>query len=308
MAGPVTYVYDAAGNAVADGTFIFTWNTAGRLSNVSTGDETAVSSLYNGHGERMLKMKPQGREIKSTIFVYDPAGRLIGDYSTPTVRKKPGAWQLNQETVWFGDIPVAVLKQDIVNDPVQVYYIHADHLNTPRMIVDSSNTPVWQWHNRNAFGDNLPDEDPDGDSNLFEYNLRFAGQYFDAETNLYYNYFRDYEPQTGRYLSSDPIGLAGGLNTYGYALQNPLSFVDPTGEAVQLPVVLKGVVAACRVAISGITKLISKVTKKNIPKDTLKSPDIDPKDITNKIPAQIDRLAKDKGLIPKGPNRLTLIQ
>ncbi|MBX3631088.1 MAG: hypothetical protein KF908_14520 [Nitrosomonas sp.] len=110
MAGPVTktYIYDAAGNAVADGMLVFTWNTVGRLSNVSTGDTTVVSSLYNGHGERTLKMKPQGRKIESTMFVYDPAGRLIGDYSTPTVRRKPGAWQLSQETVWFDDIPVAV--------------------------------------------------------------------------------------------------------------------------------------------------------------------------------------------------------
>ena len=60
--------------------------------------------------------------------------------------------------------------------------------------------------------------------------MRFAGQYFDNETRLHYNYFRDYDPETGRYISSDPIGLAGGLNTYGYALQNPLTYVDPDGK------------------------------------------------------------------------------
>ncbi len=101
------------------------------------------------------------------------------------------------------------------------------------MIVNQTNIPVWRWSDNRAFGNYLPDEDPDGDSQLFEYNLRFAGQYFDSETNLHYNYFRDYDPETGRYISSDPIGLAGGLNTYGYALQNPLSFNDPTGEAAQ---------------------------------------------------------------------------
>ena len=51
----------------------------------------------------------------------------------------------------------------------------------------------------------------------------------DQETELFYNYFRDYDPQTGRYVQSDPIGLAGGINTYGYANQNPLRYVDPLG-------------------------------------------------------------------------------
>ncbi len=80
-----------------------------------------------------------------------------------------------------------------------------------------------------AFGANLPDEDPDGNSQLFEYNPRFPGQYFDKETNLYYNYFRYYEPETGRYISPDPIGLEGGLNVFGYVEQNPLSLVDLYG-------------------------------------------------------------------------------
>jgi RHS repeat-associated protein len=126
-------------------------------------------------------------------------------------------------------MPVAVIKQASPTDPITVYTIHADHLNTPRVIVDATNTPVWQWANQNAYGDNLPNEDLDGDSQSFEYNLRFAGQYFDTETKLHYNYYRDYDPATGRYLSSDPIGLAGGLNTYGYVGGNPLLLTDPLG-------------------------------------------------------------------------------
>lgn len=60
-------------------------------------------------------------------------------------------------------------------------------------------------------------------------NLRFPGPCYDDETGLHYNYFRDYEPDMGRYTESDPIGLAGELNTYAYVGSNPLRFVDPLG-------------------------------------------------------------------------------
>ena len=133
-----------------------------------------------------------------------------------------------QETIWLGDTPVAVVKPDPVTQQPNIYFIEADHLNTPRVILNSAHTPIWRWDS-DAFGQGQPDEDPDSDGQSFEYNLRFPGQYYDRETGLHYNYYRDYEPGVGRYIESDPIGLKGGTNTFAYANQNPLVYIDSLG-------------------------------------------------------------------------------
>jgi RHS repeat-associated protein len=110
-----------------------------------------------------------------------------------------------------------------------LYYIHVDHLNTPRLISNQQGQGVWRWDQQEPFGVTVPDENPSG-LGAFEFPLRFPGQYFDKETNLHYNYFRDYDPQLGRYIQSDPIGLYGGINTYAYVGNVPTTLVDPSGE------------------------------------------------------------------------------
>jgi len=111
---------------------------------------------------------------------------------------------------------------------IAVYFIHADELGTPRVVTDTTNKAVWQWDG-DAFGRGLPNQDPLKTGKSFVYHLRYPGQYYDTESGLHYNYFRDYDPETGRYIQSDPIGLAGGFNTYAYVGGNPLNFIDPFG-------------------------------------------------------------------------------
>jgi len=106
----------------------------------------------------------------------------------------------------------------------ETYYFHNDHLGTPQALTDKDQNVVWE-ANYTPFGEaNITKED-------VEMNLRLPGQYFDQETGLHYNYFRSYDPNTGRYLQSDPIGLIAGPNTYAYADQNPIINLDLYGLA-----------------------------------------------------------------------------
>jgi RHS repeat-associated protein len=145
--------------------------------------------------------------------VYDADEHLIAEVD--------GTGTTLVEYIWLGDTPVAVLRNGVL------YYVYTDHLNTPRAVTDTANTMRWTWHSE-PFGSSLPNENPSGVA-PFKLNLRFPGQYYDVESGLHYNYFRDYDPQTGRYVQSDPIGLAGGYNTYVYAHGGPLNEIDPSG-------------------------------------------------------------------------------
>jgi RHS repeat-associated protein len=207
-----TYTYDAAGNITGNGSKTFAYNNRGRMKSTTTGS-TTVSYTYNALGQRIKKTGTV------RLFMYDEAGHLLGEYSST------GA--LVQETIWLGDAPVAILRPK--TGGVDIFYIHADHLNTPRKITRPSDNKLrWRW-DPTPFGTGTPNENPQS-LGTFNYNWRFPGQYYDAESGLNYNYFRNYDSATGRYVESDPMGIEGGLNTYNYAEINPLSYVDPDGR------------------------------------------------------------------------------
>ncbi|MBX2847287.1 MAG: RHS domain-containing protein [Acidiferrobacterales bacterium] len=131
-----------------------------------------------------------------------------------------------------------------------LHFIHTDHLGTPVMLTDMDQNVVWKVESQTPFGEMVVNEDPDGDGNVVEFDLRFPGQYYDKETGTNYNWHRTYDPSLGRYLTSDPIGLSDGPNTYSYVQNNPINRFDPNGEAAFCLVPGVGWVA-CGVAAAG---------------------------------------------------------
>jgi RHS repeat-associated protein len=215
--GTRNLTYDGSGNTVADGTAQYTYDGRGRLVQVVTAAGNFQYTL-NGLGQRVAKSG--GASPTARYYAYDEAGHLIGEYDAS------GA--VIQETVWLGAAPLAVLKPNAATASTDIFYVYSDHLGTPRTITKTTGTVVWQWQS-DAFGTIPANEDPGSTGSKFTYNLRFPGQYYDLETGLHYNYFRDYNPGTGRYVQSDPIGLSGGVNSYFYVRGNPIDRIDAIG-------------------------------------------------------------------------------
>jgi RHS repeat-associated protein len=162
---------------------------------------------YNALGQRVLKAGATQR----IYYVYDEEGRTIGEYGQQYVG--------TVETVYLGNLPIAVLT------PSLNFYVFADHIGTPLVLATPEGQIAWDWRYHDPFGNNAPNNS----TLLTAYDHRFPGQIADSETGLFYNYFRDYDPQLGRYIESDPIGLDGGINTYAYVRGNPISRLDSFG-------------------------------------------------------------------------------
>ncbi|GAC1421133.1 MAG: hypothetical protein NVSMB6_22800 [Burkholderiaceae bacterium] len=118
-----------------------------------------------------------------------------------------------------------------------IYAIHTDHLGTPQAVTDEEQQIVWQADTtplgmatiRYAALMKTGQNNGNANAKQFEMNLRLPGQVYDAETGLHQNYYRDYDPQLGRYITPDPMGIEGGINPYSYVSNNPLTNVDALG-------------------------------------------------------------------------------
>ncbi|MCQ4166663.1 RHS repeat-associated core domain-containing protein [Tahibacter harae] len=217
--------YDAAGNLDSIGTgqpggprWLYVHDDAGRLQGAS-GHAGAAGYFYNGLGEQVMRSL-----ASATFFLHGEDGEWLAEYGS--------SGQAQQEIIWLGELPVGVLRPD--GGLGRLYYVQPDALGTPRVVIDptrgAQGVAVWRWDLAGEpFGVDAPEQDPDADGNGFVFDMRFPGQRHDAGSGLNYNYFRDYEAETGRYVQSDPIGLKGGLNTYAYVGGNPVNFIDPLG-------------------------------------------------------------------------------
>jgi RHS repeat-associated protein len=223
---------DAAGNLSSYGTKLYSYNSANRLSQAVNGSTTA-SYRYNGLGQRTTKLVTVGTTTTTTHYDYDRDGKYLDQIQL----NSDATYAQSDEYIWLDNLPIAQvhITYGTANAVAsqQLTYIHADHLNTSRIMTDATRKVVWSW-NSEAYGKNAPATDPDGDSVQNKLDLRFPGQIADSEMGFYYNMNRYYDPVAGRYTQSDPIGLNGGLNTYAYVGGNPISLIDPLGLEAEL--------------------------------------------------------------------------
>ncbi|MGU0623599.1 RHS repeat domain-containing protein, partial [Pseudomonas aeruginosa] len=194
---------DAAGNLTQDrAARKLAYDAQGRLQSVSLDGQQVAEYRYNALGQRIVKLTPES----VTTYLYGPDGQLLGEAEHNGSGRKLRA----QYYLWLDSLPLATIDADYdaqgkVGNPT-LLYLHGDHLDTPRLATDASGQIAWQWQS-DAFG--RGEALSQGSTQI---NLRFPGQYYDAESGLHYNYFRDYDPETGRYVESDPVETLRKLN------------------------------------------------------------------------------------------------
>ncbi len=215
--GVEPYNVDADGQTTsfqrAGQNYVFTYDARHRMATAQVGTGSVVSYVYNALGERTSKVVGAVNPVR---FFYDESNHLLTrDESAGT-----------RDYIWVGDMPVALIDTPTGESGGTDYYIIAGALGAPRLVTDAAGADVWRWSQKgNLFGEGAPVS-----VTGFELDLRMPGQYFDTETGLDFNLNRYYDPSVARYTRSDPAGLAGGINTYAYALNNPLYYFDKSGK------------------------------------------------------------------------------
>ena len=206
------YEYNKIGSPTIKDNLSYIYNSDQRPVKVFGANKTIIAEYaYNSFGERIKKTTyKQGKKPTITYYFYD--GRtLTAEANTDG--------DITNQYIYLNHQPVAKLESK------QLYAIHSDHLGTPRLASNDKKETVWK-ANYSPFGKTTPETNL---KNQIALNLRFPGQYEDQETGMHYNYFRDYDPETSRYITSDPIGLKGGVNTYAYVGGDPLGNIDTLG-------------------------------------------------------------------------------
>lgn len=216
--------YDAVGNTLSIGDRQLAYSDANRLSRVGSAHSWSERYAYNHRGERIESEYATGVRRHA---IHDELGRWVGSFSD--------SGQLLQQAVWMDGNLIALLLP--YSESPSSVYVQTDHLGTPRAVIDPErDVEVWKWSIKSeVFGNQQADNDPDGDGVAFAQALRFPGQQAATDGGLFYNYHRDYDPASGRYIQSDASGLLDGPSTYGYVHQNPLSLIDPQGGAAHRP-------------------------------------------------------------------------
>jgi len=202
---PIDFGYDENANITTENTWTYVYDLSNQLIRVLQDTTQVAEYTYNGAGQRIKKVT----QTETKIFHYDLRGHLIAETNQ--------TGQMLAEYVYLGDQLLSIIKPGEL-----AYYFHNDHLGTPHILTNDSQAIAWKTV-YTPFGEAV------ASIQTVENPFRFPGQYYDPETGLHYNYFRYYNPQTGRYITPDPIGLEGGINLFAYVRGNPLRWVDPFG-------------------------------------------------------------------------------
>ncbi|WP_275415161.1 RHS repeat domain-containing protein, partial [Snodgrassella communis] len=195
----------------------YQYDSINQLISIQDGDTEKAHYQYDPFGRRISKTV----NGETTYYLYSDEG-LIAELDQNGTMQVAYGWM--PDTVW-GTSPLwqASLDNNQTLKNADYHYLITDYLGTPQLAVNSRGQQTWKGI-ADAFGNTQLDPD-----NQITLNLRQPGQYYDQESGLYYNLARHYNPQTGRYIEADPLGVIGGLNLYGYANANPLKYADPYG-------------------------------------------------------------------------------